>query len=259
LNLFANPRICLFVTHLRRAAGPKAVSGACPGGLLLVWTLHVARTIVYIDGFNLYYRALKGTPHKWLDIEAMSRAALPHPSIIERVNYYTAHISGRVDAGAPRRQHAYLQAIATLPRVAIHYGNFLVSQKWAGLVQPPDFRPVTLLPPGPPPQVAYVWKTEEKGSDVNLGVHLVRDAFKGAFDIAAVLTNDTDLVEPIRIVTQELGLRVTLLTPIARPATSLARVATAIRHIQPYIGPCQMPDLIPLPGKKPISKPVEWR
>ena len=34
----------------------------------------MARTIVYIDGFNLYYRALKGTPDKWLDIEAMSRA-----------------------------------------------------------------------------------------------------------------------------------------------------------------------------------------
>lgn len=37
----------------------------------------MARTIVYVDGFNPYYRALKGTPHKWLDIEAMSCAALP--------------------------------------------------------------------------------------------------------------------------------------------------------------------------------------
>ena len=219
----------------------------------------MARTIVYIDGFNLYHRALKGTPHKWLDIEAMSRAALPHSCTIERVNYYTAHISGRVDAGAPRRQHAYLRAIATLPRVAIHYGSFLVTQKWAGLVQPPDFRPSTTLPPGATPQVAYVWKTEEKGSDVNLGVHLVRDAFKGAFELAAVLTNDTDLVEPIRIVTGELGLPVTLLTPIARPAASLTKVASTVRHIQPYIGPCQLPDQIPLLGKKPISKPVEWK
>jgi hypothetical protein len=218
----------------------------------------VSRTIVYIDGFNLYYRALKGTRHKWLDIEAMSRAALPSTCVIERVNYYTAHISGRVDPDAPRRQHAYLRAIATLSTVAIHYGNFLVSQKWAGLVQPPEFRPVTTLSPGAAPQVAYVWKTEEKGSDVNLGVHLVRDGFKGAFDLAAVLTNDTDLVEPIRIVTQELGLSVTLLTPIAKPATSLAKVATGVRHIQPYIGPCQLPDQIPLPGKKPIGKPVEW-
>jgi hypothetical protein len=41
-----------------------------------------------------------------------------------------------------------------------------------GLVQPPDFRPPVVLPAGSAPQVAYVWKTEEKGSDVNLGVHL---------------------------------------------------------------------------------------
>jgi hypothetical protein len=57
----------------------------------------LARTTVYIDGFNLYYRALKGTRHKWLDIAAMSAAALPSNCQIERINYYTAHISGRVD------------------------------------------------------------------------------------------------------------------------------------------------------------------
>jgi hypothetical protein len=134
--------------------------------------------------------------------------------------------------------------------VAIHYGNFHVTQKWAGLVQPPDFRPPLTLPDGDPPHVAYVWKTEEKGSDVNLGVHLVRDAFRGAFELAAVLTNDTDLVEPIRIVTQELGLPVTLLSPIARPATTLIDVASNVRHVQPYIGPCQLPDPILVPGKE---------
>jgi hypothetical protein len=97
----------------------------------------VARTIIYIDGFNLYYRALKGTPHKWLDVAAMSRAALPSRCTVTAINYYTAHVSGRTDPGAPARQHAYLRALRTLPDVAIHFGNFLVSQKWAGLVQPP--------------------------------------------------------------------------------------------------------------------------
>ncbi len=85
-----------------------------------------------------------------------------------------------------------------------------------------------------------------------------RDALKGVFDFAAVVANDTDLVEPIRIVTQEIGLPITLLTPIAKPATSLAKAASSIRNIQPYIGPCQLPDPIPLPGKKPISKPIGW-
>ncbi len=216
------------------------------------------RTIVYIDGFNLYYRALKGTPHKWLDLVAMSQAALPAGCVIERVNYYTARISGRTDPTAPARQHAYLRALSAAPLVSIHFGNFLVTKKWAGLVPPPEFRPVISLPAGPPPQVAYVWKTEEKGSDVNLGVHLVRDAFMGKFDMAAVLTNDTDLVEPVRIVTQELAMPVTLLTPSGKPAASLVTAATSVRHVGPYVGPCQLPNPVTLADGRTIKKPLGW-
>jgi uncharacterized LabA/DUF88 family protein len=218
----------------------------------------VSRTLVYIDGFNLYYRALKGTPHKWLDIEALSRAVLPTTCQIIGINYYTAHVSGRLDPTAPARQHAYLRAIGTLPGVTIHFGNFYVSKKWSGLVQPPIFKPSFALPAGAAPQVAYVWKTEEKGSDVNLGVHLVRDAFKGAFDEAAILTNDTDLVEPLRIVTQEAGLPVTLLTPTSNPATSLVAVASHVRHVKPYVGPCQLPTSVLLPNGKIAAKPSTW-
>jgi hypothetical protein len=134
----------------------------------------------------------------------------------------------------------------------------MVSQKWAGLVQPPSFRPIPDQPVVPDPQVAWVWKTEEKGSDVNLGVHLVRDAFKENFDIAAVLTNDTDLFEPMRIVTQELGMPIILLTPTPKPATSLVRVSSEVRHIAAYIGPCQLPNPVLVPGKKPIPKPESW-
>jgi len=39
-------------------------------------------TIVYVDGFNLYYGALKGTPYKWLDIHALSRRLLPNDQIV---------------------------------------------------------------------------------------------------------------------------------------------------------------------------------
>lgn len=218
----------------------------------------MSRTIVYIDGFNLYYRALKGTPYKWVNIEALSEACLPQGCQIIRVNYYTAHVSGRVDPEAPKRQHAYLRAIETLPKVQVFFGNFLVTKKFAGLIQPLDFRPAFVLPPGAAPQVAYVWKTEEKGSDVNLGVHLVRDAALRVFDEAAVLTNDTDLVEPIRIVTQEFGLPVTLLTPCEKPATSLANVASAVRHVRPYIGPCQMPPRLTGRNGRVIVKPASW-
>ncbi len=218
----------------------------------------MSRTIVYIDGFNLYYRALKGTPHKWLDVEALCHATLPSTARLVGINYYTARISGRLDVGAPARQHAYLSAIGTLPLVKVHYGRFMVNATWAGLVQPPEFRPTCSLPAGAVPEVACIWKTEEKGSDVNLGVHLVRDALTNAFDEAAVLTNDTDLVEPLRIVTQEAKLPLTLLTPVSQPAASLVQVATHVRHIRPYIAPCQFSTSLTGANGKLITKPASW-
>jgi uncharacterized LabA/DUF88 family protein len=218
----------------------------------------VSRTIVYIDGFNLYYRLLRGTTHKWCDIAALSAAALPATAQIQRINYYTARVSGRTDSTAPARQHAYLRALESAPLVQIHYGNFLANKKWAGLVQPPDFRPSFELPADATPQVAYVWKTEEKGSDVNLGVHLVRDAFMKEFDQAAILTNDTDLVEAVRIVTQQAGLPVTLLTPVSKPAASLVSVATHVRHVAPYAGACQFPGTVTLPNGRVVAKPAGW-
>lgn len=216
------------------------------------------RARVYIDGFNLYYRALKGSSHRWLDIAALADAVMPAGVVVEAVNYYVARVSGRVDPTAPARQHAYLRAISTLPRVSITYGNFLVSKKWAGIVQPPEFRPPFAVPAGSSVDVVRVYKTEEKGSDVNLGAHLVRDAAKGLFDIAGVLTNDTDLCEPIRIVAEEFGLPVTLLAPSAKPAGSLQACATSVRHIQPYLGPCQMPNVLLDSTGRQIVKPPTW-
>lgn len=34
------------------------------------------RTNVYIDGFNLFYGALKGSPYKWLNLEALCQRLL---------------------------------------------------------------------------------------------------------------------------------------------------------------------------------------
>ena len=52
------------------------------------------RTFVYVDGFNLYYGALKGTPWKWLDLPALFTKVLqPHHDIL-KVKYFTARVSG---------------------------------------------------------------------------------------------------------------------------------------------------------------------
>ncbi len=221
------------------------------------------RTNVYIDGFNLYYRLLKENPQlKWLDLRALSKELLQAQNQIQTVHYYTARISGRFDSSAPARQQIYLDALKTVgiaPDLgSLHLGSFLVTKHWAGLVHPPQMRGGIAPHFTPPfPDVAKVWKSEEKGSDVNLGCHLVRDAFWGNFDAAAVLSNDTDLVEPIRIVVKELGLPVGLLCPVPKPAGGLAQVASFLRHIRiQHLQASQFPDTIP---GTTISRPVSWR
>jgi hypothetical protein len=219
----------------------------------------MARTIVYIDGLNLYYRALRFTAHKWLNLQSLATASLPATCNIAAINYYYAPVSGRTDPDAPRRQNVYLRALKTLPIIYTYKGNFLANKVWAGLIRPLEFRPrqwLALIHPRP--VVARVWKTEEKGSDVNLGVHVVRDAFQNKFDIAAILTNDTDLTEPVRIVAEECKLPVILLTPVNKPATSLLKHVADVRHIGPYLGPSHFPDPVINAKGEQIRKPASW-
>jgi uncharacterized LabA/DUF88 family protein len=81
-----------------------------------------------------------------------------------------------------------------------------------------------------PTKRVWVDKTEEKGSDVNLAAHLVRDAFRAAFQVAVLITNDSDLAEPVRIVRQELNLPVGILNPHQHHSAELKRVATFLKR-----------------------------
>jgi uncharacterized LabA/DUF88 family protein len=218
----------------------------------------VTRTIVYIDGFNLYYRLLKSTAHKWLNLEALCRAVLPAETHITAIHYYTARVSHKVDPQAPAKQKIYLNALETLPLVTVHLSEFMVTEKWAKLAQPPRFKPACALASGDLPIVARIVKTEEKGSDVNLAAHLVRDAFTNRFDEAAVLTNDSDLAEPLRIVTQEAKKPLTLISPVAKATDGLKRFATYVRHVGTRAGACQFPDTVTTANDQTITKPLDW-
>lgn len=55
--------------------------------------------------------------------------------------------------------------------------------------------------------------TEEKGTDVNLATHLVYDSCNDAFDVAAVLSNDSDLVTPIVFAREKCGKVVGVINP----------------------------------------------
>ena len=52
----------------------------------------------------------------------------------------------------------------------------------------------------PPPEFTQVYKTEEKGSDVNLALHVLNDAWLDQYDCAVIVSNDSDLAESLRLV-----------------------------------------------------------
>ena len=206
----------------------------------------MARVAVYIDGFNLYYGCLKGKPYRWLDLFKLSREMMPSDSI-ESVNYYTARVSARPqNPSAPRDQETYLRALRTTPIVQITFGHFLT-------------HPVMMTRSGVMPiSRVMVDKTEEKGSDVNLASHLIRDAFQRKFEVAVLVTNDSDLAEPMRIVRHELGMPVGILNPHDKHSVQLKQLATFCKRIrQPTLAASQFPNqLEDVNGK--FEKPAGW-
>jgi len=181
------------------------------------------KTMVYVDGFNLYYGAVKRTPYKWLNILALCNFLLPKNQIIG-IKYFTAPVTARPnDPDQPNRQQIYLRALRTIPNLDIIYGHFLEH-----VISMPLANPV----PGGQKH-ARVIKTEEKGSDVNIASHLINDGHKRRYDAAILISNDSDLAEPIKIVRNELKFPVGVLNPIPdKPSHELRKYATFVKPIR---------------------------
>ena len=118
----------------------------------------VLRTFAYIDGFNLYNRALIKTPQfKWLGLRLFCASFLADNDRCE-IKYYTARVAGRRDPGQPGRQNAYLRALRTIDGLSVFFGNFLPKQIRRPLVSPiPGLLRYVDVP-----------TTEEKGSDESI-------------------------------------------------------------------------------------------
>ena len=203
------------------------------------------KTNVYVDGFNLYYGAVKGTPFRWLDMAAMCRMLLPGDQI-NRIKYFTALVDARPgDPDKPLRQELYWRALRTIPNLEIVRGSFLTHE-----VKMP------LSPVGT--GYARVLKTEEKGSDVNLATHLLVDGFRNDFELAVVVSNDSDLLLPIRFVVQELGKPVGLLNPQKHVSVALQPHVTFIKHIRRRVLTLSQFPLTLTDSVGTFSKPATW-
>lgn len=219
-------------------------------------------THVFIDGFNLYYGLLRETSFRWLDLERFCDLLLPK-NRVTAIYYFTARVDGRDhDPEQPARQQAYLRALQTLPRVQIEFGTFLSSVVRRPQIDPNATKvhgePVLARDPDGAPKLVHVLKTEEKGSDVNLASFLLRDAFRSACQCAVVVSNDSDLLTPIRIAKHECRLTIGLVPPRKRGSIELKRLADFV--IEPrnhHLERSQFPDVLP-DAAGTIHKPPPW-
>jgi len=231
------------------------------------------KAIAYVDGFNLYYGALRNTPYRWLDIGSLCRKLLPptmarpahgehEPVEFMGIKYFTAPIKPQFENDhGPAHQAAYMAALREHLKelLTIHEGYYQKQKVRMPTVDP--------LHHG---NTVEVWKSEEKGSDVNLAVCLVTDAFLGRFDVALVVSNDSDLgmaIELARTHTHK-HIRVAIarrelskaelrtgMKPRPKSKVLAAKASSLVHQIRPgVLARCQLP----LVFQSGITKPANW-
>ena len=213
----------------------------------------------YVDAFNLYYGCLMDTPYKWLNLRSFCEASFPSDQIKD-IHYCTARIRPNPhDPDKHVRQDNYFRALRTLPGLHIHEGSYSRTTPKMPL------HPI----PAPPsmPTLVKVVKNEEKGSDVNLATWLLLDAFDKVFDAAVVITNDSDVAEPIRQVRKKFGYRVMILHSCSRPgrgpsidlrkAVSMRGGATPLVVDSNILAASQFPATM-IDAQGTFHKPAAW-
>jgi hypothetical protein len=204
---------------------------------------------VYVDGFNLYYGALKNRPAcKWLDMDAFARELLLPGQEINRIRYFIARVSGVLDPQTPQRQDTYLRALGTIPHLSIHEGTFRTNKVTLPLANPQARGP----------KVVTVMKTEEKGSDVSLATYLLLDAFRQEAAVSIVVSDDFDLKDPLEITRVELGRQVGVVSPRCKTWLRSAVKASFYRPVrEATLLACQFPDRLE-DATGAITRPAAW-
>ena len=205
------------------------------------------RTNVYVDGFNLYYGALRGTPYKWLDLVGLFQDILGPTHGIQKVKYFTARVLKQKDLLGSARQDIYLEALDKhCPDVESVFGYFSERTKRLPLADSEDEQ-----------EMVRVLTVEEKGTDVNIAVHMLHDAWLDDYDCAVLVSNDGDLAEALRLVKSDCKKEIRLMRPRGTQRSGkLSRHADFFHHITPgVLEKNQLPS--PIPGTR-LFRPKEW-
>jgi uncharacterized LabA/DUF88 family protein len=203
------------------------------------------RVAVYVDGFNLYF-GLKEAGFKryyWLDVAELARNLLKPGQALEAVHYFSARIrsNGR-NTQDRERQNTYLEALETQD-VQCQYGHYIEKKRQCRKCQ-------------------ATWQDyEEKMTDVNIAIQLLEDAMDDRFDMALLITGDSDLVTPIQRIRQRASeKRIIVAFPPKRSSNELKRCANGFLNIgEDKLRASQLPSIIKKPDGFELIRPSRWK
>lgn len=210
------------------------------------------KVIAYIDGFNLFYCSLKGTPYKWLDLYSLAQSMLQPDDELIAVKYFTAKIkSNKNEPERSLRQDIYLEALSSNPKIQIKYGYFSIHKTKMPLADEWEKGNI---------KTVEVIKTEEKGTDVNLAVQMVADAKDNLFDKALLFSNDSDMSYAVQIAAQDCQKQIGLfINRKDKSFKTLKENVAFIKRLTPTIfANNQLPEEIITTSGRIIYKPKEW-
>lgn len=198
--------------------------------------------ITYIDGFNLYFGLKEKYERKylWLDLEKLSKSLLKPGQQLVAVKYFTSHIHG--SPAKIKRQDTYLEALGTLPLFHSYFGQFLVNDHLCPACGNTEHIP------------------SEKMTDVNIATQMLVDAFENTFDVAILISGDSDLSGPISELKRLFpSKRIIVAFPPRRVSFELKRVAHAWFMIgRAKLDHSQFPEFVTKSDGYKLKKPASW-
>lgn len=170
----------------------------------------------------------------------MCRSLLKENQELVVVRYFTTRVSG--DPDAERRQAIFIDALESRGGIEIDYGHFLSKKVTCSSCK--NVRQ----------------KNEEKKTDVNIAVRLMDDAFDDSFDLAMVISGDSDLVPAIESVRRRHPAKFVLVAfPPKRTSTELKKAANASLNIgRQKIRSNRLPSMVETPGGHILRAPKGW-
>jgi len=207
-----------------------------------VSTPKLERVIAYVDGFNLYF-GLKESGFQryfWLNIKSLVQNLLKPNQTLVGVKYFTSLVTNNVEKRL--RQKAYINTLMTVEGIQIVYGTFqseLAHCNICGI----DSR-----------------ENNEKMTDVNIATHLLSDFYTDQFDMAMLVSGDTDLVPPIKLINESnTNKRVFIVFPPNRVNDELRKFAKGDMVIgRKKLADSQFEDEIVSQEGQKMTRPVTW-